>query len=488
MMFSFALLLSSLPVLVLGANVSLVREVDSLLVIQESINIRKIDLHLHLWARELSLSSEKLDRLMGSRVMRESSLLLAALSPDRSVPVLHRVAEQSSLDNGVSRGRRFKRNILGDFLHAVTGVATSEELQQQLKIDAEIRDKITSTLSRQLAFESTIAGVYANLSREEEGLAARLESVSEQHFTDREILSRQLALSRLALDDIEELEDVLEAIRLGTVNTRHAVRLSSKAGLKSVASFSVLSVSDSEVGPSVGFLSRIYREVPVQKMVEAGPYFTLETAASIYLMHRGHDLIAPISELEVRATYIPCPECALLVYMGGLMYKVVRAGELTCDGVAKSYLLGEVEVINSGVECENSAMKVGGRHLRTREMKVDLEDVSGVDALLLQKAMASGKLSAESSASVKQQHLLTNLKLQSELSGAQQDLTNFIEETKLDMSTDYVQDNVTWGLVGGLFLLFGVIFTCICCRYVSLRPGRTIVVPAVPTSVSSTSM
>ena len=31
MMFSFALLLSSLPVLVLGANVSLVREVDSLL-------------------------------------------------------------------------------------------------------------------------------------------------------------------------------------------------------------------------------------------------------------------------------------------------------------------------------------------------------------------------------------------------------------------------------------------------------------------------
>ena len=67
MMFSFVLLLSSLPVLVLGANVSLVREVDSLLVIQESINVRKIDLHLHLWARELSLSSEKLDRLMGSR-------------------------------------------------------------------------------------------------------------------------------------------------------------------------------------------------------------------------------------------------------------------------------------------------------------------------------------------------------------------------------------------------------------------------------------
>ena len=77
-------------------------------------------------------------------------------------------------------------------------------------------------------------------------------------------------------------------------------------------------------------------------------------------MHRGHDLAAPISELEVRATMVPCPECGLMVYMGGFM--IVREGEVFFGG--KVHQLGEMEVIDSEDACENSTMRVGKKHLR----------------------------------------------------------------------------------------------------------------------------
>jgi hypothetical protein len=46
---------------------------------------------------------------------------------------------------------RFKQNILGDVLHALIGVATEEELAKQRQLDEDIRNKVTSTLTRQMS-------------------------------------------------------------------------------------------------------------------------------------------------------------------------------------------------------------------------------------------------------------------------------------------------------------------------------------------------
>ncbi len=51
-----------------------------------------------------------------------------------------------------SKVKRVKRNIFGDVLHQLFGVATDEELQQQLRVDEELRDKVASTLTRQVVF------------------------------------------------------------------------------------------------------------------------------------------------------------------------------------------------------------------------------------------------------------------------------------------------------------------------------------------------
>ena len=45
--------------------------------------------------------------------------------------------------------QRVKRNFLGDLLHTLTGVATDDQLQAQLRLDEEIREKVLSVLTHQ---------------------------------------------------------------------------------------------------------------------------------------------------------------------------------------------------------------------------------------------------------------------------------------------------------------------------------------------------
>lgn len=460
---------------VVGDRLSAVKEVDSMLFVQETINTRRIEMHLQLWSRELLTSPEKLDRLVASRVVRESTLLLSSLSAASGVAS----GREEVFDNS---HHRYKRNILGDFLHVVTGVATSEELAKQLKIDSEIRDKITSTLTHQLAFEKTISAVYVNLTREEESIQRRLDELSARGESERGRQARLVALTRLALDDIEELEDVLEAVRLGVVNSRHATRLSYKAGLNSVGYFSVVNVTGSAVGPVVRYVARLYSTGEVRSVGENELYRTLVTKRDAYLLHKSHDMSALISEMEVRGGQAVCTGCALMVYLGDSMYRVVKDGSVVCRGEEMKVNVGGVVNLGAGEECVNAAMRAGSASMKTREILVDLEDSSGLDALLLRRTVDNGGLVHESAATRRQQHLLGSLKLQGELSAAQQELSTFIEVTKMDMSTDYVQTNITWGVVGGLSLIVGVILTCICCRFLSNKSSSTIVVPTLSAS------
>jgi hypothetical protein len=48
---------------------------------------------------------------------------------------------------------RTKRNVFGDIFHQLFGVATDNKLQQQLRVHAELQDKVAETLTRQVHYE-----------------------------------------------------------------------------------------------------------------------------------------------------------------------------------------------------------------------------------------------------------------------------------------------------------------------------------------------
>ncbi len=80
--------------------------------------------------------------------------------------------------------QRYKRNILGDVLHTLTGVATDDELAKQRQLDEDIRNKVTSTLTCQMSYEKTITDIIVNITNEEEVLGSHLNELARKHIED----------------------------------------------------------------------------------------------------------------------------------------------------------------------------------------------------------------------------------------------------------------------------------------------------------------
>jgi len=115
-----------------------VQEIEGIIGLKEPVNLQRVQDHLHLWISELGASNEKLDKLQAVSMMRDSALLVDTILQLTNHPSLVPLeAPRRDKEERQNTYERYKRNILGDFLSAVTGVATEEELQQQLKIDNE---------------------------------------------------------------------------------------------------------------------------------------------------------------------------------------------------------------------------------------------------------------------------------------------------------------------------------------------------------------
>jgi hypothetical protein len=239
-----------------------VREIEGFLTVTEMVDLPRVKKHAQLWAQELLTDKDKLTSLTAAQKIRELALLTSTLesltnftSPSAQDSQLNKDVYNKQKTWGDSihedstwasnRLRRTKKNILGNLVHVITGLATDDQLQQQLKIDEVIRDKVANTLARQISFEQTMATIYSNLSREEETIHSMINSLQFQHDQDKAKHNRMSAYQTVVLEDIDRLEDQIEAVWTGHVNTRHAAFLSSRAGLSQVAAFTYIPTTHS---------------------------------------------------------------------------------------------------------------------------------------------------------------------------------------------------------------------------------------------------
>jgi hypothetical protein len=201
------------------------KEIDGLVYTVEEVDLLRLEKHISVWKVDLEESrggNRKLEVLLAQRLMRESTLLMRSLRAYASdavpvgrtevmtVPERRRViapppvgegSPTSSGDNVKKDNRRtgtgfwagpgieieendvkrVKRNIFGEALHQLFGVATDEELQQQLRVDEELRDKVASTLTRQVYFEKEIVSAIGNLTAEEDRAMDRIDVLEEKY-------------------------------------------------------------------------------------------------------------------------------------------------------------------------------------------------------------------------------------------------------------------------------------------------------------------
>jgi len=448
--------------------------------IEETLNFTQIERHLHLWISELGNSADKTDRLVAASAMREYSLLkdtlLAALPGNVATSTQktqHGPPLYPPLDNQLTRN---KRNIIGDFLNYVGGVATEDQLKKQLIIDKEIRDKITSTLTRQLSFEHTIAAAYSNLTLEEDALHRKVDDIVTQNKRNRAHASKLRGLLHIAVQDIENMEDCLSAIWQQQASPRQAARLAVKAGLKTTPPLHLLHFTGTDQGIILTFQTSLWRTTAVK--IWKNPTHTLvETDEDSYYLHIGHPLHLPIDSHDPRALTGTCPTCAIAVHIDDTTYKIVQEGHMTCnhDNKKNNYTRDDLVTVYNGLTCWNEKMKIEPKtpNLKVYSINLALTDVE-IDSIILQRELGNTDIQLDGHFNQQKSHKMTNLKLQQELKTAQQGLSNFISTTKTDMSMSFGNSGhyISWGILAVttpilLFIVAGIMWRCMLMRRTS---------------------
>jgi hypothetical protein len=423
-----------------------VDEVDGLLYVTEPVNTFRMERHIQLWAADLHGQNdmEKLDLLLASKTIREMTLLMSSLKAlaskgsSSALPWLDSSSPSpSSLSDKDNQVRRFKRNILGDVLHALTGVATEEELAKQRQLDEDIRNKVTATLTRQMSYEKTVADIIGNITNEEEVLGRHLNELAQKHADDVGRMTR-LNVHHQNSGRHCKLEDVLAAVWTGEVAVRHAVFLSAKANLPTAAHFHTVGLSMDRNGPVVKYVTRIFKKVDVLAVNRTKRVITLSTLGRTYYLHPGHNLQLSLSEMEVKGTRIPCPTCATLVYVDHQRYLTVTPGRLTCtQGPSTSLLnltVGQQIDIQPDDNCVNEAIHIGKQMLCLQEFEIDTTGDKAVDTLLTRKTSQS-EVGVETMVAMKDAHRLLNMKLRQDVTMAQEDISTFVQDTSLALDS-----------------------------------------------------
>jgi hypothetical protein len=380
--------------------------------------------------------------------------------------------------------KRVKRNIFGEALHQLFGVATDEELQQQLRVDEELRDKVASTLTRQVYFEREIVSAIGNLTAEEDKIVDRVDMLEEKYRLDKERELRMDAHRFTLMEDVDRLEDILEAVVTGVVNTRHAAFLSAQAGLSRVATFEFVNVTTATTGVTVHYVTRLYQSVDVRDVFVSATYSQVRTPSRDYFLHLSHGVEMPLTEMEVQGTREECSGCAVLVHTGGRRYLAVVPGNLSCvrgtgDRVIDR-MLEEGDVIALGREdvCSNAKMLItsGGRHVS--QYIVNAAGANPLDSLVLRRKEQSGQVA--SGHGISDAHAALNIHMRQNLGMAQQDIENLISETQesFRLYTVTSTGTLSWLVVISLLaLLLIALIVRKCYQHARGRGDDTVFIP-----------
>jgi hypothetical protein len=327
-----------------------------------------------------------------------------------------------------------------------------------------------------VAYEREMTDAVSNLTLEEDKLNARMAEVADKHEFDIERNYRMAAHRFIMMEDVDQLEDILEAVVTGVVSPRHAVYLSAKAGLSHVASFTFLNLTESRRGVIVTYLSRLFHEVEAEEAVVEPPYHLLTTAAMRYYLHSSHDLSLPLTEEETRATQLPCESCAIIVHLGMRKYLVVRGGGLSCSYggspvVMKMFEKGDTFRIGHDDVCKNDAMIVSNQGLHVSHYTVVTSGEDPLGALVLKrKTSASSDLSGVHQMS--SAHAALNLRLRQNVGAAQADIDRMMSETQRTFDSFSLSSYSSFGWLGIISVIMCILLSLIVMQCVKVRRER----------------
>ena len=293
-----------------------------------------------------------------------------------------------------------KRNFLGDILHSLTGVATDEQLQQQMRLDEEIREQVVSLLHHQAITDKGVTDMLSAVAQEEDNLSDRLGTLQQQHDQDVSSSNRLLAFLSIVTSDIRLLECTLSSMSAGIAPPYLSSLLSLKSGLSTYSPYRYLHTFRTAKGVSVEYTSTLFTESEILGFLPAvypGAVF-LRTRLHNFLLPASYTNSTPVSELEVRFTNVSCFDCAVLLHYESSIYRVLVPGTMSCVYLNRTEHL--LSVANNSLAdlspylgCQNRQISLGRVGLTVSTYVANTNDV-GLDSLLLARDSKTKNISA----------------------------------------------------------------------------------------------
>jgi len=191
-------------------------------------------------------------------------------------------------------------------------VATDDQINEQLRLDKDLRDKVVSLLTHQAIYEEDVSKSLTGLAKEEEGLASRLAELSSTQSRDKQGLYRMLLFSSTLDSDVSILEDTLTSLSTGRAPARLSSYLSFKSGLDQVYSFGLSTIVRVPGGLDVQYVTSLYQEVEVIQTLAHPSYLDLRTERALYHLHPSHfDSPLDVAEVLSCSFYVSESSCDL---------------------------------------------------------------------------------------------------------------------------------------------------------------------------------
>ncbi len=127
-----------------------------------------------------------------------------------------------------------------------------------------------------------------------------IDVLEEKQNLDRERRLRMDGHHFTLTEDVDRLEDILEAVVTGVVNTWHTAFLSTKVGLSRVDTFEYVNLTASQAGVTVWYLNRLYQVVEVEEVTASDVYSQVRTPSRDYFLHVSHGSEMPLPSWKYR--------------------------------------------------------------------------------------------------------------------------------------------------------------------------------------------